>query len=201
MQTTLEKQPDPVAAETITVRVWDPLVRIFHWSLVAFFTIAYASAEEIQFLHEWSGYAIAALVGFRVIWGVIGTRHARFIDFIYRPSTVIEYLKSLFSGRAKYYRGHNPAGGAMVIALLSVLALLTLSGMSLAAGEGSGPLVGTWFASLPEGFIEELHEVLANLMIFLIVGHVAGVLVSSLLHRENLVRAMITGRKPVKEGE
>lgn len=193
--------PISTAGEAPEVRVWDPLVRVFHWSLVGFFALAWATAEEIQFLHEWSGYAIAALVGFRLVWGVIGTRHARFSDFIYRPSSVKAYLKALFSGRPRHYRGHNPAGGWMVIALLIGLAVLTFSGMALVATEGEGPLAATWVAGLNEHLVKEIHEFFANLLVLMVGVHVAGVLVSSLMHRENLVRSMITGRKPVREIE
>ncbi|MBV1789092.1 cytochrome b/b6 domain-containing protein [Marinobacterium sp. D7] len=188
-------------ASARTIKVWDPLVRIFHWSLVGFFAIAWATAEEIQFLHEWSGYAIAALVGFRLVWGVIGTRYARFSDFIYRPSRVKAYLKELFSGRARHYVGHNPAGGLMVVGLLLGLAMLTFSGMALVAIDGEGPLAATWVAGLSEHLVKDIHEFFANLLLLLAGVHLAGVLVSSLLHRENLVRAMITGRKQVRDAD
>lgn len=187
------------SAPSRTVKVWDPLIRIFHWSLVGFFALAWLTAEEVQSLHEWSGYAVAALVGFRLVWGVIGTRHARFTDFIYRPSTIEAYLKGLFTGRARHYVGHNPAGGLMVIALLIGLAMLTFTGMALVAIDGEGPLAATWIAGLSEHLVEEVHEFFANLMLLMVGVHVAGVLVSSLLHRENLVRAMISGRKHVQD--
>lgn len=182
-----------------TVKVWDPLIRIFHWSLVGFFALAWVTAEEVQFLHEWSGYAVASLVGFRLVWGLIGTRYARFTDFIYRPSTIKAYLKGLLTGKARHYVGHNPAGGLMVIALLIGLAMLTFTGMALVAIDGEGPLAATWVAGLSEHTVKEVHEFFANFMLLLIGVHVAGVLVSSLLHRENLVRAMISGRKQVQE--
>jgi len=191
----------PIKPSPRTLRVWDPLVRIFHWSLVGFFAIAWATAEEIQFLHEWSGYAIVALVGFRLVWGLIGTRYARFSDFIYRPSRVKAYLKDLFRGRARHYVGHNPAGGLMVIVLLIGLAMLTFSGMALVAIDGEGPLAATWVAGLSEHLVKEVHEFFANLLLLLVGVHVAGVLVSSLLHRENLVRAMITGRKQLRDAD
>lgn len=198
--TSLASNPTP-ESDTRKVRVWDPFVRIFHWSLVGFFAIAWVSAEEVQFLHEWSGYAIAGLVAFRLAWGVIGTRHARFSDFIYRPSRVKGYLKGLFTGKAGHYLGHNPAGGLMVIALLIGLAMLTFSGMALVATEGEGPLAATWVAGLSEHFVKEVHEFFANLLMLMAGVHVAGVLVSSLLHRENLVKAMITGRKRVQASD
>lgn len=180
-----------------TIPVWDPLVRTFHWTLVPAFVIAYLSGEEILDLHVLAGYLIGGLVGFRVLWGFVGTRHARFSDFVRSPATVRDYLRSLISGRPQHYLGHNPAGGAMVVLLLILLALTTLSGLAFyGAKELAGPLA--FLSAYPlfasHGF-KELHEVCANLTLTLVAVHVAGVLVSSLLHRENLVRAMITGRK------
>ena len=100
------------------IRVWDPLVRVFHWTLVLSFAIAWASADALDTLHFWAGYTIAALVAFRIVWGVIGTRHARFSDFVYHLSTIKSYLVDLAALRPKPYVGHNPAGGLMVIVLL-----------------------------------------------------------------------------------
>lgn len=186
-----------------TVKVWDPLVRIFHWSLVGFFALSWLTSEAVQPVHEFSGYVIVGLVIFRLIWGVIGTRYARFTDFIYRPSTVIEYLKGLRHGKVKHYLGHNPAGGAMVIALLLTLVAVTVSGMTLIATDGEGPLAGTALANLNEHTVKDVHEFFANLMLGLIGLHVAGVVLSSLRHGENLVRAMVHGRKelPPTEGD
>ncbi|MFC6671920.1 cytochrome b/b6 domain-containing protein [Marinobacterium aestuariivivens] len=121
------------------VPVWDPLVRIFHWSLVGFFMLAWLTEDELQGLHQWSGYAVAGLVGFRVIWGLIGTRHARFSDFVRGPREIRAYLKTLLTRHPRHYLGHNPAGGAMVVLMLVGLSALTLTGMMLAAADGSGP--------------------------------------------------------------
>lgn len=178
-----------------TVTVWDPLVRIFHWSLAAFFFIAYLTEDELMTVHVYAGYAVAGLVGFRLLWGIIGTRHARFTEFVTGPGALRQYLGQLFTGRAPRYIGHNPAGAAMIVALLLFLAATAFTGAALIAGDGSGPLAGTVFATLPEDPLEEVHEFFANFTLFLVMLHVAGVIVSSFLHRENLVRAMITGRK------
>lgn len=178
-------------------RVWDPLVRIFHWSLAAFFFIAYLTEDDLLTVHVYAGYAVAGLVGFRLLWGVIGTRHARFSDFVTGPGAVRRYLGQLFTGKAPHYLGHNPAGAAMIIVLLASLAATAFTGAVLIAGDGQGPLAGTVFAALSGESFEETHEFFANFTLFLVGLHVAGVVVSSLLHRENLVRAMITGRKPV----
>ena len=182
-----------------TVKVWDPLVRVFHWTLVIAFFTAYFTEEELGWLHTKAGYVVAALVAFRLVWGVIGTRHARFADFVRRPADVIVYLKDLVKLRAKRYLGHNPAGGVMVLALLIALVFTTFTGMLVyGAGEhAAGP-----FAQMMAGSgkatahaIKEGHEFFANLTLALVLFHVGGVIVSSLLHRANLPRAMVTGYK------
>lgn len=187
--------------ETRVIKVWDPLVRIFHWSLLGFFTLAWLSAEEIETLHVWSGYAIAALLAFRLVWGLIGSRHARFIDFVPTPSSLKRYLLALRAGTAPRYLGHNPAGGAMVIALLLSLSGTILFGMALLGSEGEGPLASAWLATLPEWLLEGVHELCANLTLGLAALHVGGVLFSSLHHRENLVRSMFTGFKARRPGD
>ena len=179
--------------------VWDPLVRVFHWSLVASFTVAYLSGEgEVLGLHAWAGYIIGALILFRLLWGLVGPRHARFADFVFTPATVLAYGRDLLRGKAQRYLGHNPLGGAMVIALLVMLSLATVTGLALyGATEAAGPLAGL-MRGARHGFgeaLEEVHEFFSNLTLILVALHIGGVLVSSLLHRENLVRAMITGRK------
>jgi cytochrome b len=178
------------------IRVWDPLVRIFHWSLVAFFIIAFITEDDWLYLHSFAGYSISGLLIFRILWGVIGTRHARFSDFVTTPKTVRAYLRSMLTGRPKHYIGHNPAGGMMIIGLLVVLLLTAVSGMATLATEGLGPLANTFFASWSDDWLEEIHEALANLSLLLVIVHIAGVLVSSIAHRENLVKAMIDGHKP-----
>ena len=167
-----------------TVRVWDPLVRIFHWSLVGLFTFAFLTGDEWQKPHETAGYIIAGLIGFRVIWGFVGSRHARFASFIYRPSTVAGFIGDTIRMKARRYLGHNPAGGAMVIALLLVLAAISLSGFLMTTNAYWGV---EW--------VEELHEASAFAALGLIVLHVGGVIVAGFEHGENLVRAMVTGRK------
>lgn len=208
------------------IRVWDAMVRLFHWSLVLTFFISYFTGDEENLLHIYTGYAVLGLIVFRLLWGIIGSRHARFSDFLYSPKKVIEYIKGLLSGKPQHYVGHNPAAGWMVIALLISLFVASISGLKVyAVEEGKGPLAGltTEFSLISsanaddddddkehdehgyndekggekEGdeFWEELHEVSANLTLLLIFLHVAGVIVSSKLHKENLVKAMITGRK------
>jgi cytochrome b len=166
------------------VRVWDPLVRIFHWSLVGLFTFAFLTGDEWQNPHEAAGYIIAGLIAFRVIWGFIGSRHARFFSFIYRPSTVAGFVADTARMKARRYLGHNPAGGLMVVALLLVIAVISVSGWMMTTDAYWGV---KW--------VGELHEGAAFSALGLVALHVGGVIVASLEHGENLVRAMVTGRK------
>lgn len=183
-----------------TIQVWDPLIRLFHWLLLLTFIVAYASGEEWLALHVATGYAIGGLLVFRVVWGIVGPGHARFSDFVRSPSAIQAYLQDLVRLRAPRYLGHNPAGGAMVVALLVSLAVTTLSGLALyGSAELAGPLQGlVSHAPFWADVLKSLHEAAANLTVLLIVLHVAGVLVSSVLHRENLIHAMISGRKPTE---
>ena len=197
------------------IRVWDPLVRIIHWCLVVAFCIAYLSGDEENDVHLFAGYVVFALIGFRILWGLIGTRFARFSNFVYSPGSVIKYLKDSILGRPKHYLGHNPAGGAMVIALLLSLIVVTYSGLKVyAIEEGAGPLAQqnidvSFFKSAYAGenkyeeheeeeFWEEIHQGFANFVLFLVILHIAGVFVVGRLHDENLVKGMITGKKKVE---
>lgn len=172
------------------IRVWDFPTRLFHWSLATSFTVAFVTAESERWrdIHVFAGYTLLGLITFRLVWGLIGSRHARFSDFVRGPAAVLRYLRSLLSSRPEHHVGHNPAGG-LVIVLLLVLGLA--SGASgWATYNESG---GEW--------LEELHEGLANAMLALVAVHLAGVAVASLIHRENLVKAMITGYKKLGPGE
>lgn len=201
------------------VRVWDPFVRVFHWMLVVTFFVAYFTEDDLLTLHVWAGYVVGTLVVIRVLWGFVGPQHARFSNFLYRPIEVWRYLIALLGLRAKRYLGHSPAGGAMILALLLGLAATVWSGLELyAVEENAGPLAGLTTIQIPrvvlaietkeeredqreerksgdEGFWEEIHETLANLVLALVLLHVAGVLFTSLIHRENLVKSMLTGFK------
>ena len=197
--------------------VWDPLVRFGHWALVAAFAVAYLSAEEEAggpgLLHVWGGYVVGAIVVLRVVWGFVGPRHARFRDFVRSPIVALAYFRDLLYGRARRYVGHSPAGGAIVIALLVCLAATVATGLVAYGEEGKGPLAVVMtntnangneaehraFAKTggekSESTIGELHGVLANITVALVVAHIFGVVVASVVHKENLVLAMITGSK------
>ncbi len=184
---------------TTSIKVWDPAVRIFHWTLVVAFTVAYISGEDFITLHSWAGYLILGLLMARLIWGFIGTQHARFSDFVRGPKTIKQFLKDTLRFKAQRYLGHNPAGGAMVILLMVSLLITIFTGLLvLGAEDNAGPLAA-WFSgneSIWGEITEEAHEFFANFTVLLVLLHIAGVIVESLLHRENLVTAMITGFKP-----
>jgi cytochrome b len=203
-----------------TVKVWDPLVRLLHWTLVVAFTVAFISGDEVAGLHEWAGYVVLGVVGVRLVWGLLGSRHARFADFVFRPAVVLHYARSVLKGSAKRYLGHNPLGGAMIVALLISLLATGASGLALDSTEPDSAAVATQSAQAPpasplssvghddgerehedhegEGVWEEIHEFFANLTLLLVFLHIGGVMLSSFMHHENLVRAMFTGRKPLK---
>ena len=188
-------------SESSEIRVWDPLVMFFHWSLVSAFFIAYFTEDDLLTVHSWAGYLIFSLLIIRLVWGFIGTRYARFSNFVYSPKNVIQFLKDTLQLRAKRYLGHNPAGGAMVILLLISLIMTTTSGILLFGAEEQAGPVAYWFTqstSFWGDVLEELHEFFANFTLLLVIVHVIGVLVESLIHKENLVSAMLTGFKPEK---
>ncbi|MCF1183211.1 cytochrome b/b6 domain-containing protein [Marichromatium gracile] len=191
--------PTPeTASET---QVWDPLVRLFHWSLAAGFAAAYIIEDHPLALHVWIGYLILALIAIRVTWGFVGSTHARFGDFVRGPRATLDYLRDTARLRAPRHLGHNPAGGAMVVALLLTVSATGLSGLALyGAEEFAGPLAGLT-AGLSHDtteLIEGAHEFFANLTLLLVLLHVAGVLFSSFAHQENLIGSMISGRKRVE---
>ncbi|HXV24377.1 MAG TPA: cytochrome b/b6 domain-containing protein [Alphaproteobacteria bacterium] len=204
------------------IYVWDPFVRVFHWALVAGFAVAYLTGDEVLGIHVWTGYAIGVLIVTRLIWGFIGPRHARFADFVSGPATTFRYLRDLLFFRAKRHIGHSPAGGVMIILLFLTLSATVGSGLIVyAAEEDAGPLAGMFVTpaatqSVGRGDVEdekeglerngfaesdigepakEVHEFFANLTLLLVILHVGAVVFMSFAHRENLVRAMVTGFK------
>jgi cytochrome b len=166
------------------VRVWDPFVRIFHWSLVGLFVLAFATGDETEWLHLTAGYAIAGLILLRIIWGFVGPRHARFGDFVRTPREVTAYVHTAIRLRTPRYLGHNPAGGVMIIALLTMLIGISATGFMMTTDA-------FWGAQ----WVEDLHKGLVYATLGLIALHVAGVVFASIEHGENLVKAMVTGRK------
>jgi cytochrome b len=172
------------------VLIWDAPVRVFHWLMVLCFAGAYISAESERWrlLHVTLGYTLAGLVAFRIVWGLIGPRTARFDNFVRGPAAVARYVGALLRGKPEHHTGHNPAGALAIVGLLGLGAVIAATGWALFNDVG-----GEW--------IEEGHELAANAMLALVGVHVAGVVLASLMHGENLIGAMFTGRKAASPAE
>jgi cytochrome b len=170
------------------VRVWDPLLRIAHWTLVASILATWITAElkldAAKRAHEWAGYAALAVIALRLAWGWTGPRYARFREFVLSPPRTLAYARSVIASAEPRYIGHNPLGGWMVVALLATAAAAGVSGWLSVTDRFWGV---EW--------VQELHEALADALYLLVGLHIAGVAFTSLRQRENLVRAMLTGRK------
>lgn len=178
-----------------SIKVWDLPVRIFHWLLVAGFFIAYFTEDELLTIHVWAGYLVLGLLIFRLIWGFTGNDYARFSNFICSPAKSYAYLKEVIAHKSKRYLGHNPAGAGMIIMLIASLFMTVISGLIVyAADQNLGPLAGL-VGERYEDFWEKAHEITANLTLFLVFVHVAGVIYESIIHGENLVKAMWHGYK------
>jgi cytochrome b len=190
MNTMSESRVDPPPDGRRRILVWDAPVRVFHWMLAISFVGAYLSAdsERWRLLHVTLGYTVAGLVAFRLLWGLVGTRHARFASFVRRPAVIRRYLAAMLRGSPPRSTGHNPVGA------LAILGLLALAVLVAVTGWGTYNEVGV-LAS------DELHEFLANAMLALAGVHVAGVLLGSWLERENLIKSMVTGRKTGPAGK
>jgi len=170
------------------VKVWDAFVRVAHWMLVATVLAAWFTRRE---LHEWLGYGALAVVALRIAWGFIGSRYARFSQFVRRPALTLAYAGRVASGREPRYLGHNPLGAWMVVALLAAVALTALSGWLSVTERYWGV-----------AWVQETHEACADLLAGLALLHLVGVAYTSVRHRENLVRAMLTGSKaPPRAGD
>lgn len=185
MNTTSASRADPRA-----VLVWDAPLRVFHWLLALCFAGAWltADSESWRLVHVTLGYTMVGLLAFRMLWGFVGPRHARFADFVRGPGAVLRYLSSLRHGRPEHHAGHTPAGGLAVVALLMLAMLVTATGIANYQEWGGNGM-------------EEVHEALAIVMLVLVAVHVAAVLLGSALQRENLVLAMLTGRKKARPSE
>lgn len=166
------------------ILIWDIPTRVFHWALALSFAGAFLTAETERYrdLHIALGYLMLGLIAFRLVWGFVGSRYARFDSFLFHPNQIVTYLKSLLRRQPMHYLGHNPAGAVAIFLLLGMGITATISGVLL-------------YQEIGGEMFEELHEAAANLMLGVVVIHIAGVFVSSVMHRENLVRSMITGYK------
>ncbi|UCV29850.1 cytochrome b/b6 domain-containing protein [Ferribacterium limneticum] len=166
------------------ILVWDWPVRLGHWLMVAGFSLAWltSDSETFRLVHAFAGSVVIAVALFRLPWGFIGSRYARFADFVRGPTSVIDYLGSLLKLQPTHHVGHNPAGGWAIMLLLGLSILTGVVGWAM-----YNELGGEW--------LEDLHEGLAATMLTVVIVHVAGVISGSLLHGENLLRAMLTGHK------
>lgn len=170
------------------MRVWDLFVRLFHWSLAASFVVAWLTRHGSEDIHHLAGYAAAGLVLLRVVWGVVGTHYARFTQFTRSPRTVMGYLRDILTGREARYIGHNPAGGAMILALLLTMTATAFTGWMTTTDQFWGV---EW--------VTRAHDLIAHALLILVLAHLAGVALASLRHRENLIRAMLSGWKRAPE--
>jgi cytochrome b len=189
--------------ETERVLIWDLPTRLFHWMLVVSFFTALVTAAPDRFrdLHVVSGYLVLGLLAFRLAWGFAGSRYARFTSFTFGLPAVSGYLHDLIAGRARRYLGHNPPGSWAIFAMLTLGWVVCMTGVVvLGAEESHGVLAGFSTHWLGE-VTKKLHDSLSWWMLALVVAHVAGVLVESRAHRENLAKAMLTGYKPGRAEE
>jgi cytochrome b len=172
------------------VLIWDLPVRIFHWLFAGSFAVAYVTgdSESWRLVHVAAGTLMAALVLYRLVWGFVGSRHARFAAFVRPPGEALRYLLALIGGRARHHAGHNPAAGYAILALLA---------LALACFVTGWPPYNDWGGEL----FEEGHEAVANLMLMVVALHLVGVAVGSLAHRDNLVLGMLTGKKLARPEE
>ena len=174
------RAPEP----DLTVRVWDPFVRLFHWSFATAMVAAWLTHEFPGDWHQWLGYAALALAVLRIGWGFVGSRHARFGDFVRSPKVIWTYSAAALRGREQRFLGHNPLGGLMVVGFLA-----------LSLGLGVTGYLMTTRAFFGVAWMEEIHETFSNLFLIAVPLHLLGVVWESVRHHENLVAAMLTGRK------
>ena len=166
------------------IKVWDLLVRIGHWTLVISIAAAWLTRHGAGKWHEWLGYAVLGVVALRVVWGLVGSPYARFTQFVRSPANALHYTKQILGGHEPRHLGHNPLGGWMIVALIITITGVCISGWLYTTDQYWGV---TW--------VEELHEGLTNFLLALVALHIGGVVFSSWRHGENLVAAMIHGRK------
>lgn len=166
------------------ILVWDAPTRTFHWLQALSFLGAYltSDSEKYRDIHVALGYILFGLIVFRLLWGFIGTRYAKFSSFFFTPSQIISYVQSLFKGKAAHFVGHNPIGSVAIWLLLSLGLTLGITGVLLLQDDAPDVL-------------EKIHDFATDAMLVIIAVHLFGVFLSSFLHKENLVRAMITGAK------
>jgi len=194
---------DETRVEIETVRVWDPMLRLFHWSLTICVVAAWGLGKfgpDVMTLHFWFGYAVLALLAFRIVWGFVGPRHARFGNFLYGPVSLAKYLGGMFHRKPSYWPGHNPVGGLFVFVLLGLLAAHAATGLFADPEDyiNVGPLaqyVSSDSARLALGW----HATLSWVVLGIVALHVGAIAFYKKWKGENLITPMITGRKRVRK--
>ena len=180
-----------------TVKVWDLPTRLFHWTLVALMIAQWLTAEESSTMdwHIWGGYAVLALVLFRLIWGFVGSETARFSDFLRGPGAALAYVRALLRGETPHYLGHNPLGAWSIVAMLVLL--LVQAGTGLFANDDiliEGPLYA-WVSKGTSDWLTTVHKLNFNLLLLMIAVHLSAVLFYLLVKHENLIHPMLSGLK------
>ncbi|MBU0622305.1 MAG: cytochrome b/b6 domain-containing protein [Gammaproteobacteria bacterium] len=195
----MQQENGNIKHETHGVMVWDRFIRAFHWTLAAGFVTAFVSGElGADTLHVWTGYLLCVLLALRLYWGFRGSEYARFKSFFFSPGETLAYVRGMLAGQPQHYFGHNPAGALMVFTMLGLLILIFLSGLlTLAAIDYEGPLLflANRVSDAASYAFRDLHQFLPILGLILVLLHLIGVVAGSIQHKENLVRAMLTGKK------
>jgi cytochrome b len=182
--------------------IWDLPVRVFHWLIVMLIGYSWYCVEIAEDMdqHFYSGYCVLTLLIFRILWGFLGTHHAKFRNMFYKPAEIMAYLKSFFSRKTSNYAGHNPLGSLSVVALLTLLCVQAVTGLfSNDEDYYFGPL-SDYVSTKVSDRLTEIHHLNFDILTIFVVMHIFAVLFYLLFKRENLVTAMITGRKILSEG-
>ena len=184
------------------ILIWDIPTRVFHWALALSFAGAWLTSESDRWLsvHVFLGYQMLGLVAFRIVWGLLGTHYARFSSFWFGPKDALVYLRQVLDRKAPRHVGHNPTGSVAIYLLLLLAILVGITGFFTLGGEEQQGAIAGWMGITQGRIFKSLHEFSANLMLLLVFGHLTGVIVESLLHKENLAHSMLTGTKLAESG-
>jgi cytochrome b len=182
--------------------IWDLPTRLFHWTLASSFALAWLTSDGDQWraVHVFFGYLILGLIGFRLVWGFVGSHFSRFASFRFGPKAALDYLKQVAACTAPRHIGHNPTGSLAIYILLALALLVSATGIVTLGGDEQQGLAASWFSFSQAELLKSVHQLAAYLMLVVVFGHLAGVLVESLLHKENLARAMVNGYKMAAPG-
>lgn len=193
---------NPPANDLQPTLIWDLPTRLFHWVLAGSFALAWLTSDSDAWLavHVFAGYLMLGLIGFRLLWGFLGSHFSRFASFWFGPKAAARYLKQVMRGQAARHVGHNPTGSLAIYILLALTAVVGAAGILTLGAEEQHGLAAGWFSFSQGHFFKEVHEFAANLMLLVVGGHIAGVVAESVLHKENLARSMVTGLKKAGPG-